>query len=55
MGFVLYVLSKLIGFIIMTRIFTLTEDKIMTISWFAYVFSWFIRTKVWLYERLEEI
>lgn len=55
LGFFIYGMTKIVGFMILSRIFTLTKPKLMTVTWFRILFDWFIEKKAYLYSKLEEM
>ncbi len=55
LGFIIYGVSKFGGFMVLTRIFTLTRPKLMTVAWFKSSYDWFIEKKDLLHEKLEEM
>lgn len=54
-GFIIYGISKVGGFMIMSRIFTLTKPKLLTVEWFAVCYTWFMEKKTWIHTRLDEM
>jgi hypothetical protein len=55
LGPAVYIFAKVFGFMLLSRIFTLTRPKLMTVKWFAKTYNWFMAAKDWVYIKLEEI
>ena len=53
LGAELIILAKLIGTALVARIFTLTRDQLMTLSWFARIYNTIMRWRATLYGWVE--
>lgn len=49
-----YVVVKIVGTAMLARIFTLCRPALLRLAWFARLYLWVMRTKEWLYARLDE-
>ncbi|MDD2565567.1 MAG: hypothetical protein PHZ26_03175 [Candidatus Gracilibacteria bacterium] len=53
-GFSIYAISKILSFIVLSRIFTLTKPKLMEVSWFKNLFDWLVYKKNKLYSQFAQ-
>jgi hypothetical protein len=54
-GLVVIVLAKIVGTAIVARLFTLCRPQLMTVQWFARLYTWIVRVRDDLYARVRRM
>ena len=55
LGALVFIIAKVIGTAFLARIFSVTKNSLMTISWFARAYTAVLRWKEWLYAYVRAI
>jgi hypothetical protein len=54
-GIGIYVLGKVVGTAVLTRLFTLTKPALLRIGWFARLYAWFVAVRDRLYAYVRSL
>lgn len=54
-GVTIFVMAKALITALVTRLFVISKDKLLQITWFAAFYGWFMEKKEWLYAEVRQL